>query len=181
MAFHQTLLYLFLEQIVNSQVSTSSLQHLYHYFSSDCLHVADLWHTGFSCDIYHDKFHIWHCSPFAMHCFLFLGWHLWTRSVLSSDDWLLPSIDFLSCLPYTSLALLLAISCWIFNISAWFYASCLCSMYSASAMSFAIFAFSCGSLAREDRLSWASWWLALPWFTASWGSFWWLPFCPSTS
>ena len=46
--------------------------------------------------------------------------------------------------------MLLAISCWIFYISAWFSTSCLCSVYSACTMSSVILVFSFSSHARED-------------------------------
>ena len=69
MGFHQTHLYLFLEQIVDLQIYTSSLQHWHPYFSSDYLRFADIWHTGFSCDLCHDQYHVWHHCPFRLHWF----------------------------------------------------------------------------------------------------------------
>ena len=34
-------------------------------FSSGYLHIADIWHTGFSCNHYQDQCHIWHHHPFT--------------------------------------------------------------------------------------------------------------------
>ena len=135
MGSDQTHLYLFLEQIVDSQLCTSSLKHWHHYFFKDCLHVTNLWQTRFSCDLYRDQFYVWHHCLLAMHCFcdslmmiLLYFWAEIFEQDFLSDNWLLPSIDFVSCLPWTSaLALLLAISCWIFSISTYFSASFLCS------------------------------------------------------